>query len=595
MNVKLISHTVPVDPEIASNLMELTAYIARVSNPSNQNNKETSERLINYCIKHKHWSVFEHCFVTLEITTTRDIARQILRHRGAYFQEFCLSGDTEIYFATPSQLKRGLYKSSSKYKLSDLYDKWINGASPIPNKSNSSINVRMPMKDRISQMNIKCFDEKTGLLTTSHIKEIFYTGKKEIYKITLSDGKEIKTTKEHKFLGDSGFDTLENIIGLEWKNKTPVMTKKSKIGTNGIPVYQDKVWLEEKKKESLFCGGGLKYLVEEYGINYNTLRKWLKKHNLSYTKKEVSLITDGPWNKGVFGYSTGERCEETRRNMQNSARKGSDSNLWRGGGSKKRQGIDSVDALTFRREKNHTCENCGSYGKTTDIHHIIPVAENPILENEKSNWKLLCRDCHIEHHKTEGYSGWQSMKKKYEERAEKIKQTAYTVKWASIEKIEYIGVEDTYDIEVEHSSHNYIANGIIAHNSQRYSDPTSDLGFVTREARLQDAKNRQNSIEVDDVWLSENWHVYQLDVIGKAEEAYKWAIENGIAKEQARSVLPEGLTISRMYMSNNIRNWLHYIQLRSGVETQKEHREVAIACADAIEPIFPMIRSFINE
>lgn len=219
MNVKLISYTVPADNDIASNMMELTAYIARVSNPSNQQNKETSERLINYCIKHKHWSVFEHCFATLEITTTRDIARQILRHRSATFQEF----------------------------------------------------------------------------------------------------------------------------------------------------------------------------------------------------------------------------------------------------------------------------------------------------------------------------------------------------------------------------------------SQRYSDPTSDLGFETREARLQDFKNRQNSIEVDDEFLQNEWEYRQQEIIRECEDVYNWAIENGVAKEQARAVLPEGLTVSRMYMSNNIRNWIHYIQLRSGVETQKEHREIAVACANALEPIFPMIKQFVNE
>ena len=219
MNVKLISYTVPVDSEIATNMMELTAYIARVSNPSNQQNKETSERLIKYCINHKHWSVFEHTFATLEITTTRDIARQILRHRGAYFQEF----------------------------------------------------------------------------------------------------------------------------------------------------------------------------------------------------------------------------------------------------------------------------------------------------------------------------------------------------------------------------------------SQRYSDPTQDLGFVTREARLQDLKNRQNSIETEDDSLQSEWQLLQSEIIDVCSDAYSWAIENGVAKEQARAVLPEGLTVSRMYMTNNIRNWIHYIQLRSGEETQKEHREIAIACANALEPIFPMIQQFVNK
>ena len=177
--------------------------------------------------------------------------------------------------------------------------------------------------------------------------------------------------------------------------------------------------------------------------------------------------------------------------------------------------------------------------------------------------------------------------------AEKLVQYLIDHKhWSPLEMVDItLEIETTRDIARQILRHRSF---VFQEFSQRYADPTKSLGFVTRDARLQDPKNRQNSIDADDVWLSENWHCYQLDVIGKAEEAYKWAIENGIAKEQARSVLPEGLTLSRMYMKGSIRSWIHYIMIRSGVETQKEHREVAIACVNAIEPIFPMIRSFIN-
>jgi len=129
--------------------------------------------------------------------------------------------------------------------------------------------------------------------------------------------------------------------------------------------------------------------------------------------------------------------------------------------------------------------------------------------------------------------------------------------------------------------------------SQRYADPTKDLSFKIREARLQDAKNRQNSVETDDESLENEWLSHQEDITKAALEAYKWAIENGIAKEQARAILPEGMTKSRMYMNGTLRSWVHYIQLRSGNGTQKEHREIATACAKAIEPIFPMINEFI--
>ena len=140
-----------------------------------------------------------------------------------------------------------------------------------------------------------------------------------------------------------------------------------------------------------------------------------------------------------------------------------------------------------------------------------------------------------------------------------------------------------------------IARQILRHRSfsfqefsQRYADPTKELEFVTREARLQDEKNRQDSIEVDDKFFQIEWEQAQKRVLWAAEREYKWAIKNGIAKEQARAVLPEGLTMSRMYMNGTLRSWVHYIELRSANGTQKEHMEIARLCAEVIAKIFPM-------
>jgi len=147
-----------------------------------------------------------------------------------------------------------------------------------------------------------------------------------------------------------------------------------------------------------------------------------------------------------------------------------------------------------------------------------------------------------------------------------------------------------------------IARQILRHRSfsfqefsQRYADPTGDLDFTMKEARLQDTKNRQNSIEVEDGTLKFEWLQQQAEVCNTAKHAYAWAIEKGIAKEQARAVLPEGITNSRLYMNGTIRSWMHFVDIRSGIETQKEHREVARACADALEPIFPMIKKMISD
>jgi len=128
--------------------------------------------------------------------------------------------------------------------------------------------------------------------------------------------------------------------------------------------------------------------------------------------------------------------------------------------------------------------------------------------------------------------------------------------------------------------------------SQRYADPTKDMKFVLREARLQDAKNRQNSIDTDDSSLKHIWWQKQDQIIYEARLAYKWAIDNGIAKEQARALLPEGNTMSRLYVNGTMRSWIHYIDLRSRDGTQKEHMQLANECAYAISGIFPMIEDF---
>ena len=133
--------------------------------------------------------------------------------------------------------------------------------------------------------------------------------------------------------------------------------------------------------------------------------------------------------------------------------------------------------------------------------------------------------------------------------------------------------------------------------SQRYAE-VADLGFPFeyKEARMQDKSNRQNSIVLDnDSRIHYEWLEKQKKVSDAADEAYKWALDNGIAKEQARAVLPEGITISRMYMQGSVRSWIHYVDLRSSVETQKEHREIARECAACIECVFPMIKEFVHE
>ena len=170
--------------------------------------------------------------------------------------------------------------------------------------------------------------------------------------------------------------------------------------------------------------------------------------------------------------------------------------------------------------------------------------------------------------------------------------------WSPLEMVSAcLEVETTRDIARQILRHRSFS---FQEFSQRYADPTKDLSFVLREARLQDTKNRQNSVEIgndteDDRFLISEWNRRQQEVIDLAQENYKWAVDCGIAKEQARAVLPEGLTVSRMYVNGTLRSWIHFIEVRSGNGTQKEHMAIALECAKVIAEIFPLVGDFVSK
>ena len=165
--------------------------------------------------------------------------------------------------------------------------------------------------------------------------------------------------------------------------------------------------------------------------------------------------------------------------------------------------------------------------------------------------------------------------------------------WSPLEMVSAcLEIETTRDIARQILRHRSFS---FQEFSQRYADPTKDLSFVLREARLQDTKNRQNSVENDNLALAAWWEERQKRVIEEAKNAYEWAIANGIAKEQARAVLPEGLTVSRLYMNGTLRSWVHYCELRMANGTQKEHADIAREIAKVIAEVFPMMKDLCDE
>ena len=542
------------------NIDEQIAYQARVSNPENQDNPAIAG-LLNYCMREGHVSPFEMANVCLEINTTRDIGRQILRHRSFSFQEFCIAGDTKITLELPNGVKSGK-RSAYTRTIEHLFKLQQTG--------------RLPSFVRV-------FDEDLRTFVARPIKEVFQTGVKPVFKITLHNGRTITSTKEHKFLTQDGFVALESAIGLSVVNGRAVMSKRATLGCNGVPAYADKEWLSAAKDASIEAGIGLRHIATSAGCSTHTIRKWLKHHGLQFTKAEVASYAP-PWNKGVRGYSLPKHTPETIEKMRKSARRGSDSNLW-GGGAERSERLKIADWCHAHRSEFLRCADykcaCGS-NKNLELHHIKSVASMPELAYEKSNIQVLCRTCHREVHRLSGEAKtWRS----------EGRGNTLTTHWSEVVKVEFVGELMTYDMEVDHHSHNYVANGIVTHNSQRYQDATQLGDWELRECRLQDTKNRQNSLDCNDVHTEGLWYEMQDKVAALAKTNYLAALEMGVAKEQARALLPEGLTPSRIYMNGTMRSWVHYLGQRLHPSTQKEHRQVAEQALAILRTVAPVTTS----
>lgn len=550
IKTKLIAVTNPVVEGI-EDAKDLLAFCARISNPSNQFNMDTADKLVSYLLKYKHFSPFEMVNCVVEVEAPRDIARQLLRHRSFAFQEFCIAGDSKITLVN---------KCGKSYKLpiEDLYKRYSN-------------KQYWEMSDNF----VRLYDEESGTFNPVKIKEVFNTGVKPVYNLLLDNGRQIKATLEHKFLTKNGFKVLADI------------TKEDFIACNGIKCYQQYTWMVEAKQRNIKNGKGLQGIADDANVSYHTIRKWLKTLDLSFSKKEVAEYTTA-WNKGLpkeeqprYGKTV---SDDTRLKMVNSSIKGKNSNLYKDGYRSWRKEV----ADFWNKQERKLFLECEGYcairgikyeEDDLEIDHIQQVALFPELAYEPNNVQLI----HKDEHKL----------KTILERPIVLNVPSYH----KVVSVEFVGDEPTYDIEVEHYSHNYVANGIVTHNSQRYADVTA-LGdsFVIREARMQDTKNRQNSIALSDNSLKDQWEVKQQEILALVKEHYEWAISNNIAKECARVILPEGLTMSRLYVNGTIRSWLHYVEVRTeeGV-TQQEHVELARLIAKVIAEAFPQITNFVKE
>ncbi len=598
------------------------AYCARVSNPKNQDNPNIA-KLLHYCAQHKHWSIFEMASMCVEINTTRAIATQILRHKS-----LCLGGDVKLYFELPNG--KHLYRRSIK----DIYELWHNGQKPIPishkltwaianvlpdrfytpaelakeigippenvrtlcqkNKlkhikidnlisilgkdvidyyNSRPTHIRLPYKKQIQKMRLRFYDPSSKTFSTTHIKNIWKSGIKPLFRVHTANGYFIDCTADHPLLTPNGYRSIGEALNVSVKNNRAIFDadKEMFLACNGIPCYQDREWLAMAKKAAIEDKTGVKGIAELAGVSYHTIRKWLKVHNLQFTREEVARITT-IWNKGKTGYKLRPHSIETIQKMRNSAKRGADNFLWKGGvdRSERLKIADWCNSIRTEllKEANYSCSICSS-NRNLELHHIKPVYSHPELAYCKDNLQVLCKDCHDRIHKVNGdIKVWR----------EKSRGNSLTIKWSKVTNIEYLGEQEVFDLEVENEHHNFVANGIVVHNCfQQFSLRYAEAEELTiPEIRRQDPTNRQNSIDDLSPELKEWWKEEVKALYDRIETLYREALDRGVAKECARGILPLS-TAARLYASGTIRSWIHYLQVRADPHsgTQKEHWEVA--------------------
>jgi len=478
--------------------------------------------VLEQAIIKKFYKVYK---VHIDIATSK----QWNRH-NYHLQELCVAGDTL------------LLTSQGKRTIKEAYD----------------IQESHKNFDKHKFPKVKSYDFDSNRFFKAPIKEIFKTGKKEVFEVTIQIGTigktyKIKTSNEHKFLTKNGWKRLKEL------------SVKDFVAVNGKNIWQDYEWCKKTKEEYLKNKKGMKSIAEEEGINYNTLKKWFHIHGLQYTQLEKSS-TFTVWNKGITGeesHAFGKiHSDESRQKISN--KHTMELGTTKQGFAKRMRSYWEAD---FRRSKilnkyENKCIKCSS-NENLELDHINPVYAYPELGFEESNVQILCKKCHEIKTKQEGLDARQCPN------------------YGMIISIESVGEEETYDLEVDHKDHNYIANGIIVHNSRRYVSGKK----VPFEFYIDEKMERVNSFQSLNLETQSGNSVetkielYTEDVIDICVNHYYKALEQGVAPQNARRILPQG-AYTEIWTGMTPRVYDNMLKLRTKPKTQWEFRQLALQIAE---------------
>jgi 5-methylcytosine-specific restriction endonuclease McrA len=598
---------------------------------------------------------------TLEVRFPRFILSEFNTHRV-----FCLDGSAELFFDLPSRKDGGTKRFTMT--LRDFHEKWHNGASPRRNNERGltthklclsatysarelaplvglagytgvdlltrrasiprikfegqpyrvrgldfakwlhdapSVN-RQPLRARLAAMNLRSCNEETGEIYHTHVRDVCFSGRKEVYRIVLKDGREIISTKDHQFLTRHGWLRLEDAVGLQLSpSKIASWTKSAEFAMNGIEAYRDPEWLRARRAE----GYSAQAIADLAGVTLDQVKYQFRKHQIPVLNAELVWKRShlkAPWNKGR------RYCNIMTRGRPGNGRvrRGAGSHLWRGGTTPERKRIGSWTAgMAFRthRASGFRCLLCGS-GRDLRAHHLDPVAHNPDRAYDPTNLTTLCEECHSDlHHRNielvllefiQGggtfedfwaHVGGIRLRKPFVPK----KKRAMVRHFIELDRVEYVGERETYDIEVDGPFHNFVANGFIVHNSR---NSASSRAIPTKKLIERVVQNPAMPVEwgVNKPGMSAS-EALSADDEAKAKAAWLAARDSAVAHVQHLA----GLSVHKQVVNRILEpfmwhtvivtatEWTNFFALRLAENAQPEIRVAAQHMRAAIDGSSP--------
>jgi thymidylate synthase (FAD) len=564
---------------------ESIVQAARVSYGAGTKKVSEDRGLIRYLLRHRHTTPFEMCSLKLHVRVPMDAWRQWIRHRTA-----CLAEGTEIYFDLPGGIdRRGnqLYK----LKIEDIWQRF----QPTSNTQRPD-KQRDPYfkRERVKQMKLRQANDDTLEIIHTNIRNVFKNGSKPVFRFELEDGKTIEATSDHKFLFSDGWSTTKERLSLVNRNGLAVWDNGDHyLQINGQEaaaplLHQNQEWLNDQYN---IKNNKIDDIAEVCGVSYHTIRKWMRLFGIQHAKGGRSRPA---WNKGKQ-YKLGHKPPTPKQLAAiRKARSGPASNFWKGGISSDRESIGrwTTQAAPRIHERNQwTCQLC--HQRTSDLHchHIIPVWADIKRARDEDNLTTLCGMCHREIAGNEiAYVeklGSPPVKTEWVKRPRIAWNKLTKTRLSRIKSIEYVGEKETYDLEVEGPHHNFIANGIVTHNSvneysTRYSVAIDAMQTTAPDQwRTQAQQNKQGSGDPVDPVIGAELSAHEKTSQNAARATYQERIDQGVAREQARKDLPL-CTYTEAYWKMDLHNLLHFLALRMDGHAQKEIRDYATVIGEQI-------------